>query len=709
MIRVLGGLFTALWLYLTSQTLTGLAKESSPRLGIVAFVICASLAVGVPFVGEAVRAAILRPSRAVFLAATAGVAIVVAVLLQRGAMHGQVLTVDASVYTYQARALAHFGFGQAPPTPILPFGGRFLFEGPDARLYGVFPPGYPLFLVPFVWLGQPLHAGPAAGALLVLASYALGRALTRNELAVRLAVLLSLGSFPRAMETADLLSHAVVGAASAGAVACALSAPRRPWLVAAAGALVGFTFSARLLDGLVLGAVVALPLAWHLRHKRLPARAAAMFVLGASPFVLFVAASQRAATGSYTTPTQGVYFERSDWPPTCHRLGFGKDVGCSVEHPDDRAAHGEDGYDVKDALHVTKERANTLEGDLFGLAALGLLGVSLPFRRRSPRYLLAVTYVVGLTVAYGLFYYGNAPYFGARHLFPAAPFLYVLVARALVSFRGNAIAEHRRLSGALVVATLVTLGLTQRERWIHARAGLDKWQARRQNLRDQAAAEAAPRGIITSYDDFAVLAAQDFSRDLPDRLFVTDDNAGQTELRRAHPELPMLRSFPTKIAPWPERPLVGDLRFEAEAAWPSFVRPDRVATKRLSTLQSNLAVRSSGGRVLAVFVAEEGASLRLPIWVHEAGEYRFSLEGVATANSGEWDLTLDGAPVGRWSGYSAKSEPRETEASPPLHLAAGRHEFRAVCAGKRPESRGLLAAFDALVLHPVKLEAPAAP
>lgn len=711
MIRILGGLFTALWVYLTTESVTGLVKDSGPRLGLIAFLVCLGLSVGVPFVGDAVKAAVLRPSRSVFLVATAGAALGLAIFLQRGAMHGQVLALDSSVYVFQARALSHFELGQPLPTPFLPFSGRFLFEGPDQRLYGVFPPGYPLFLVPFVWLGQPLFAGPAAGALLALASYALGRALTRNELAVRLAVLLALGSFPRAMETADLLSHAVVGAAAAAAIACALRAPKRPIFVAAAGALVGFTFSARLLDGLVLGVFAAIPLGWFVWKKRLAPKHLALFVLAAAPFVLFVGASQRAATGSFFTPTQREYFARSDWPPTCHRLGLGKDVGCAVEHPGDRATHGEDGYDAKDALRITKERANAIGGDLFGLAVLGLLGISLPFRRRSPRYLLASGFVVAFTLAYGLFYYGNAPYFGARHLFPTAPFLYLLVARALVSFRGNAIADHGRLAGALVVATVVTMGLTQRERWLHVRTALDKWQERHINLRDQAAAEAAPRGVISSFDEYGVIAAQDFRRDLPDRLFVTDDNAGQTELRRSHPDLPMLRSFPTKVAPWPERPLPSELRFEAEASWPSFVRPDRVATKRIDTIRDVHGVRSSGGRALAVFVAEPGASLRFPIWVEAEGEYRFWLEGIVTTNSGEWDLFLDGDPVGRWSGFGAKSEGRKTEPSAPRRIARGRHEFRAVCVGKAQDSRGHLAAFDAVVLAPVSTATapPAAP
>ena len=41
-----------------------------------------------------------------------------------------------------------------------------------------------------------------------------------------------------------------------------------------------------------------------------------------------------------------------------------------------------------------------------------------------------VALVVGFTLFYGLFYYGNSQFFGARHLFPIAPFLWLLVARA---------------------------------------------------------------------------------------------------------------------------------------------------------------------------------------------------------------------------------------------------------------------------------------
>ena len=63
------------------------------------------------------------------------------------------------------------------------------------------------------------------------------------------------------------------------------------------------------------------------------------------------------------------YFARSDWPPTCHRLGFGRDIGCRVEHPGARESFGDDGYSWTDALRVSRERAVGLGSDLFGLGA----------------------------------------------------------------------------------------------------------------------------------------------------------------------------------------------------------------------------------------------------------------------------------------------------------------------------------------------------
>ena len=86
--------------------------------------------------------------------------------LSRYPMHGTPVVIDSAVYLMQARAMAHLHFGMATPSPMQAFSNHFVFEGPDHELYGVFPPGWPLAMVPFVWAGAPMLAGPAVAALL---------------------------------------------------------------------------------------------------------------------------------------------------------------------------------------------------------------------------------------------------------------------------------------------------------------------------------------------------------------------------------------------------------------------------------------------------------------------------------------------------------------------------------------------------------------
>lgn len=73
-----------------------------------------------------------------------------------------------------------------------------------------------------------------------------------------------------------------------------------------------------------------------------------------------------------------------------------------------------------------------------------------------------MAFVLAFTFFYALFYYGNSEFFGARHLFPVAPFLWLLVGRAFrwMPHRGGAggrawlDASHARAAGAFGVVAL---------------------------------------------------------------------------------------------------------------------------------------------------------------------------------------------------------------------------------------------------------------
>ena len=610
-------------------------------------------------------------------------------------MRDQPLSIDAGVYLLQARAIAHGHFGIPAPHPVQAFGDRFLIEGPDGLLYGIFPPGWPLAIAPLAALGVPTLIGPLVAVALVLAQATLGRALGRaagdeagGELATRLSILLSLASIGRALETADLLSHAFVAVLAAFAMAGALdlAAGARTWRHAAAvGLCVGWALAARLLDGLVLAAALAGVLAW----RRPGARAVLWIGAGVVPFLFLLAVEQHAATGSWLTPTQTQYFQRSDWPPTCHRLGFGADVGCTVEHPGPVARLGGDGYQLREGLGVTRERAGALGEDLLGWPPLMLLAFVPLVAWAGAVEGVAVALVLALTLAYGLFYYGNAMFFGARHLFPVAAFVWLLVARGALAPRGSA-----AIKGAGVLVVLAVAAWGARGPWTTRSAGAAEFQQGRSDLRRTMDRNGIDRGILKTHDLTSFASAFDPWRDGDRRLVALDDSSALVELRRAHPDLPFFLSLPDDQVGrmYVTRPQPGIL-VELERSWPTLVRPSGLASRQ------DTQTGASGGTVLLLSHASPGASIDIPFETAVAGEYAVRVDAATGPEQGDYALELDGVPLPDWHGYAAEgSVVRGSTVRRPMD--ATRHVLVARCLGRDPASSGFDARLDALVGEP---------
>jgi len=657
------------------------------------------------------RALMALPGRA-FVAACAAAAAGISWHMAHGLLRGTPLTIDAGVYLLQARAMAHFHFGLRAPLPVQAFSNHFLSEGPDGRLYGVFPPGWPLAMVVFVWLGAPMLAGPAIAALMVVGQAALGRALGRaagdeanGELATRASLVLGLPSFARAIETADPLSHGLVAVLASVAMACALDrerdavpSPPRAKALLVIGACVGWTLASRLLDGVVLAVVLALVLAW----RRARPASLAWVVAGAFPLLALLAVEQRCATGEWLAPTQVAYFARSDWPPTCHRLGLGPDIGCTFEHRGTVARFGPGGFGPREALRVVRERAGVLGEDILGFAPLTSLAFSTLVVGASAADAAPVAFVLGLTLAYGLFYFGNSEFVGARHLFPAAPFVWVLAARGAVSIphraRGWLDAEHARGAGLAVL--LGVAATCARSPWATRRLEVATRQEPRSDLRRTLAARGIDRGILETRDGTAFAAAFDPWTDGDTRIFVPDDGSGLVELRRAHPDLPVFLSLPRdgigKL--YTQRPAPGVL-VELEREWPTLVLP--------SALSATPARRegASGGVVLILAHARPGAEVTLPFEVAVAGDYRVRVDGIAGPEDGDYALTLDGEPLPEWHGYAAQAAPRRGD-SVRRTLASGRHAMVARCVGRDDSSGGYDAELDAFIGEALSVPSP---
>jgi hypothetical protein len=696
-------------------------------------------------VAESIRRLLLAPRTAVFLPVICAANALLSSLTAYAVARTQPFSIDGMVYLFQARALGHGSFGAPMEFPRQFFSQRFLFQGADGLLHGVFPPGWPLFIAPWLRAGVPMLAGPAVAVLLTLASYTLAKTLsslephgasldTHSELTseapsttaeqtpsdpsrdlahdgsewtARVAVMLALPSFARAVETADLLSHAFVAALGAGALSLVLKrldersqSPTRVAMLRAlaAGLAIGWAFSARLLDGLILGLLCAAGLVWtHWRARRSVVTALALLLLGTLPGVALTAAAQKQATGSWTTPTQAEYFRRSDYPATCHRLGLGPDVGCYVEHGDERAITGAQGYTLSRAFQVTRSRAATLCDDLFSPGFLLIISFVIAALRPRISTAIALGCTVAFTFAYALFYYGNAPLFGARHVFVCAPWIYYVVAAVIapaVEARRTWSAER---ATALATAIMLALAAGHAMRWRSLKYFWTYTTDNELGVRAAIARAEYPSGIIATPSINHAIAAYDPWTDHGVRVVVADNSAGLLDLRRAHADWAIFLSRPdATLVPTRLFELPANLSIECESFWPSLQFPSGLQSARALSLDYNRTIRTSGNQVLALTHARPGASVHLNFDAVDEGVFVFEMSFVTLKNAGNYRVSLDRQELFVLRGYGPTVENRTVESSTPRVMTLGAHSLLIECVGKEPDSTGYDAALDLL-------------
>jgi len=349
--------------------------------------------------------------------------------------------IDATSYFLEARSLAAGSFSFHVPDPTGAFRGRFLLAHADGHELGViFPPGYPLVLALGVRLGVPLLVGPTLGALLVLSTFALARALEQPTKVAWLAAGLSVLCAALRYHTADTMSHGLAALLASAALTFAL---RRDWRLSPlwAGLCLGLLLATR-----PVSAVVSLLLGgWVLRKT---ARAWPLLALGMLPGVLLLMCQQHALTGSYFSSAQLHYYAIADAPSGCFRYGFGQGIGCRFEHGDYVSHYLPNGYGWAPALRNLGVHLLVFATDATNAAPLTLLaGYALVRHVRSPLALLGVGISLQ-ALAYVPFYFdGNYPGGGARFLCEAIPFCQILVAKAACDLRVGWLAPPIALAG----------------------------------------------------------------------------------------------------------------------------------------------------------------------------------------------------------------------------------------------------------------------
>ena len=379
---------------------------------------------------------------------------------------------DGVAALFQARLFAR-GAVTLPLPPDAGFYEMFGVLGERAglgRWCGMYPPGWPLLLVPGVWLGAPWLVNPVLGGLLVVTISELGRAFF-NERTGRLAALLAIPSPFVAVLSGLHLSH--IPMALAGGL-CLLSL-KKLWDTSrwtwggAAGLAWGVAFLCRPLDAAVLGAIFAaaflLPPDRLWRCRRGIAAGLAMALLALA--VLF--GFQKITTGDWRTPGHKIGLE--NWG----RFGFGVIGGKGTPLAADSRQEAAERLLAKKIVHTpavglqhTFLRLRALNDHLLGWPLPALLWVMLPFvlnRANRDRFVLLLP-LPALLLTYACYWYYEVC-FPARYLTAALPFLFVLAAHGWLTLQ-EALAGRgvwARLPGILALWGMLFLAVSIPAHW----------------------------------------------------------------------------------------------------------------------------------------------------------------------------------------------------------------------------------------------------
>jgi hypothetical protein len=331
---------------------------------------------------------------------------------------------DEIAYLFQA-GLLRSGRLYAP-SPC----GREFFDFPhvinNGKWYSIYPPGFPLLLVPGLVLRAPWLINPILAALAVIVFYLLGREVYGRSIGL-LAALLGAVSPWFLLMSSTMMSHTSSLLFNALFLLLLFRFLRRPSLGAglAAGTCWGLAFLIRPLNAVFFSLVFLVFFSVRLmkdpvrgeRRKALALPASALVFIG----LLLV----------YNTLTNGAPF----------RMGYLVRYGPSYSVVFGRAATLQDEFTPLTGAVQMVDNLRALNGDLFGwplssfLAMLPLLWLSRLDREDRRKDLLLLSGVV-FPVAVFSFFWGAFVFIGARMLFDVLPLLLLLSARGLTEIPG---------------------------------------------------------------------------------------------------------------------------------------------------------------------------------------------------------------------------------------------------------------------------------
>ncbi len=331
---------------------------------------------------------------------------------------------DEIAYLFQARL---FQSGRlSAPSPC----SREFFDFPhiinNGKWYSIYPPGYPLLLVPGLVFQAPWVINPVLAALAVILFFLLGKEIYSRKVG-QLAALLAAVSPWFLLMSSTMMSHTSSLFFNTLFLLFLFRFLRRPslGLGLAAGASWGIAFLIRPLNAFFFSLVFLAFFALRLirsRDKRM--RKNALALLGAALVFLGVLLL-------YNSLTTGAPF----------RMGYLERYGPSYSVIFGRAATLDSDFTpLAGAIQMT-DNLRALNSDLFGwplssfLAMLPLLWLTRLKPEDRKRDLLLLCCIGCLVVAFS-FFWGAFVFIGARMLYDALPLILLLSARGIVEIPG---------------------------------------------------------------------------------------------------------------------------------------------------------------------------------------------------------------------------------------------------------------------------------
>lgn len=320
---------------------------------------------------------------------------------------------DGIVYLFHARYFAH-GLLSLPVPPVREAFDHYLMDVSDGRWFSVNLPGWPAALVLAIRSGVPWLLNPVLAALCVLLLHRFVRLQGDRGTAHLVALLLALSPWFLSISGTYLL-HTFTLALVLGAWVL-LQASRdvpnlfRPFL---AGALMGWLFLSRPLEGVYIGVLTGLWTLTFLKDRR-HWRTVVAYGLGCIVVGLLLFAYNAALTGSPLRLPMTAYLDAL-WGPGRNAIGFGAERGPgNWGHVDVF-----DGHSPLEALINFQENLYELNFDLFGWAGASIFfALVYLLWGRWTRLAAAMAVILGVTVAlYALYWYAGGFYTGPRYWF----------------------------------------------------------------------------------------------------------------------------------------------------------------------------------------------------------------------------------------------------------------------------------------------------